>query len=74
MEQHIVVTIILCLLSRSDLVLTEDEVLISKAAIKLLRPFEVVTREMSGEQYISSSKIVILVRSLQENILRNQDE
>ena len=45
MEQHIVVTIILCLLSRSDLVLTEDEVLISKAAIKLLRPFEVVTRD-----------------------------
>ena len=45
--------------------LTEHEVLISKAAIKLLRPFEVVTREMSGEQYyISSSKIVIFVRPL----------
>ena len=33
--------------------------------VDVLRPFEVVTREMSGEKYVCSSKIIPLAKALQ---------
>ena len=48
-----------------DLVLTPSDVLILKDALALLAPFEEATREISGETFISISKIIPMARSLQ---------
>ena len=52
-------------MDKSDLVLTPSDVLILKDALVLLAPFEEATREISGETFISISKIIPMARSLQ---------
>ena len=62
---HEPVTTTLCLLNRNDLCLSDQEVDIMKQAVEILKPFEAATREMSGDTYISVSKVIPLARSLQ---------
>ena len=57
-----VVTTALCCM---DKLLTPSDVLILKDALALLAPFEEATREISGETFISISRIIPMARSLQ---------
>ena len=59
------VTTALCCMDKSHLVLTPSDVLILKDALALLAPFEEATREISGETFISISRIIPMARSLQ---------
>ena len=64
-EQDPAVRTALCLLDRNDLILPTEKVTIIREVIEILRPFEIVTREMSADSYISISKIIPLSKSLQ---------
>lgn len=55
----------LSLLDRSDLIISTENLEIIKEVIEVLRPFEVVTREISSDTYISVSKVIPLCRALQ---------
>ena len=65
-EQHEAVTTTLCLLDKSSLCLSADDVETMKNAVTLLKPFEAATREMSADQYLTISKLIPLARSLQQ--------
>lgn len=65
LEQHEAVSTTLCLQNRSDLVVSTEKNPIMAAIIEILRPFEVVTRELSSEKYVSASKVIPLARGLQ---------
>lgn len=64
-QQHEAVTTTLCLLDKSDLSLGSEEIECTKSAVSLLKPFEAATREVSGDSYVSVSKLIPLARSLQ---------
>lgn len=65
-EQHEAVTTTLCLLDRKEYCLSTSMVDTMKELVEILKPFEAVTREVSADTYISSSKIILLARSLQK--------
>ena len=65
-EQHAAVTTTLCLLDKSSLCLSTEELGLMKSGITLLKPFEAATREMSADQYLTISKLIPLARSLQQ--------
>ena len=54
-EQHKAVTTTLCLLDKSDLCLSSEEIKCMKTAVSLLKPFEAATREVSGDSYVTVS-------------------
>ena len=64
-ELHEPATTTLCLLNRNDLCLSDQGIDVMKEAVKVLKPFEAATREMSADTYISVSKVIPLARSLQ---------
>lgn len=64
-EQQQAVVATLCFLDRSDLLLDSKDFDVLKEIIKLLKPFEVATREMSEEKHVSVSKIIPLCHNLQ---------
>lgn len=65
-EQHEAVTTTLCLLDKSSLCLSTEEIEAMKDAVTRLKHFEAATREMSADQYLTISKIIPLARSLQQ--------
>ena len=65
-QQHDAITTTLCLMDKNEMCLTAENIETLKQIVGLLEPFEVVTREISSEQYISVSKIIPLARSLQQ--------
>ena len=65
LEQEEAIQTTLCLLGRTDLVVPTEQNLLVSETISILRPFEVVTREISAEKYISASKIIPLSKALQ---------
>ena len=65
-EQHDAVTTALCLLDQKQLCLSTTLRDTMKELVEILKPFEAVTREVSSDKYISSSKIIPLARSLQK--------
>ena len=65
-EQHEAVTTTLCLLDKSNLCLSVEEIEAMKNAVTLLKPYEAATREMSADQYLTISKVIPLARSLQQ--------
>ena len=65
-EQHEAVTTTLCLLNKNSLCLDSEDVGAMKNAVTLLKSFEAATREMSGDQYLTISKLIPLARSLQQ--------
>ena len=64
LEQHNAITTTLCLLDKKDLCL--DNIELMQDAVGLLASFKSVTTEVSGEAYVSLSKVIPLVRSLQK--------
>ena len=64
-EQYQAVNATLCYMDRSELCLATAEIAVMTDAIKLLKPFENATREISADKYVSISKIIPLARSLQ---------
>jgi len=65
-EQHEAATTTLCLLDKSSLCLSTEELGVMKSAVTLLKPFEAATREMSADQYLTISKLIPFARSLQQ--------
>ncbi|XP_021004027.1 zinc finger BED domain-containing protein 4-like [Parasteatoda tepidariorum] len=45
-------------------ILSENEWLICEEVVEVLRPFEEITRELSGEKYVTASKIPVIVKGL----------
>ncbi len=63
-EQRRAVTTALCLLGRNNMCLNDEEWSHISQAIEVLRPFEEATKEVSGEHYVSISKVIPLVSLL----------
>lgn len=63
-EQKEAVTTVLCLLGKSSLCLSEEHWSMVGVSLDALRPFEVVTREISSEKHVSVSKVIPLVALL----------
>ena len=64
-EQEEAVCTTLCLLDKSELLISTATIEVIKEAVEILRPFEEVTREVSSDKYISASKIIPLSKALQ---------
>ncbi len=65
-EQHEAVRTTLCLQDRQDIVIPISRNSLIEETIKLLKPFENVTTEISAEKYVSGSKVLPLARALQK--------
>ena len=65
LEQHEAIKTTLCLLDRSDLIIPTPHNSALEEAVKILGPFENVTRELSSDKYTSVSKIVPISQCLQ---------
>lgn len=66
LEQHEAIKTTLCLLDRNNLIIsTADHTTTLKEVVRILAPFEAVTREISAEDYTSASKIVPISKCLQ---------
>ena len=65
LEQHDAVTTTLCLQGKNDMCLTDEDMKLTKEVLDVLKPFEIATVEMSADKYVSVSKIIPIVRSLQ---------
>ena len=64
-EMNQAITTTLCLTDRRDMLLDTRDVEALKEVIRILKPFEEATTEMSGEVHVSVSKIIPLTRNLQ---------
>ncbi|KAK4318142.1 hypothetical protein Pmani_010833 [Petrolisthes manimaculis] len=65
-EQYEVITTTLCLFGKHQMCLSSDELETVKNAVQVLEPFEEATREMSAEKITTLSKIIPLIRALQD--------
>ncbi|XP_005110616.1 zinc finger BED domain-containing protein 4-like [Aplysia californica] len=65
-DLHPQVTTALCLVGRETMLITQSEVEVIQAVIAALGPFEEVTREMSSEKMTTVSKVIPLIRVLQD--------
>ena len=64
LQQHQAVTTTLCLMDKSTMCLTAQEIDVLKAAVTVLRPFEAVTTEVSADKYVSISILIPLAKTL----------
>ncbi|XP_005098381.1 zinc finger BED domain-containing protein 4 [Aplysia californica] len=67
-EEHTAVTGALRALSKTIKSLTDEEVERIRAAIEVLTPFELATKEASTEKHTSVSKLLPIVRQIQEKL------
>lgn len=51
-------------LTRADFELIEK-------VVKILNPFELATKELSGEKFVTASKVIVLCERLKESLLKN---
>ncbi|KAK3890989.1 hypothetical protein Pcinc_005154 [Petrolisthes cinctipes] len=65
-DQYEVITTTLCLLGKHQMCLSSDELDTVKNAVQIQEPFEEATREMSSEKFTTLSKIIPLIRALQD--------
>ena len=73
LEQHDAITTTLCLQGKSEMCFTPNDLKLLKNALDVLRPFELATTEMSGENYVCISKIIPMARSLQLVTVGNKE-
>ena len=71
--QHEAITTTLCLLNKNNLCITQGDIEILKEVVELLQPFEEITRELSGEDYVSISMIIPLATSVQHITAGSRD-
>ena len=74
LEQHEAIRTALCMLEKNDLVVSADSNGYIQEMIRILKPFEAVTTELSAEKHVSASKILPLARGLQRVTIANQNE
>ncbi|XP_011405235.1 PREDICTED: zinc finger BED domain-containing protein 1-like [Amphimedon queenslandica] len=65
LEQEEAIRTTLCMMDRNDLLIPTEKNSELSEMVDILRPFEAVTREMSADKYVSSSKIIPLAKGLQ---------
>ncbi|XP_063860633.1 zinc finger BED domain-containing protein 4-like [Scylla paramamosain] len=65
LEQHDHVTYTLCYLRKTNVCLSNEELVLLQYTINVLEPFEEATKEMSAEKVTSISKIIPMVRGIQ---------
>lgn len=73
-EQHDAITAVLCLLGRNEICLSSFDLEMIKAAVKILRPFEEVTWEISADKHLSVSKVIPIMRLLQVTTFNNAQD
>jgi hypothetical protein len=73
-EQHEAITATLCLLGHNDLCLSTEEVAAINKSITVLAPFLEATEDISGEQYVTISMILPLIKLLLQRCSNNQSE
>ena len=73
LEQHEAIRTALCMLEKNDLVSADSNGYIQEM-IRILKPFEAVTTELSAEKHVLASKILPLARGLQRVTIANQIE
>ena len=66
LEQHEHVTYTLCYMGKNNMCLTNEELVLLQDTINVLEPFEEATKEMSAEKVTSLSKVIPMVRGIQE--------
>ena len=66
LEQQEAIHTTLCILDRNDLNIPADKTSLLEDTVTMLRQFEQVTREVSGEKYVSASKIIPISKGLQQ--------
>ncbi|MPC37850.1 hypothetical protein E2C01_031345 [Portunus trituberculatus] len=67
-EEHKLVTTTLCQLGKNIMSLKEEELALLHNTINLLEPFEEATKEMTSEKMTFLSKVILMVRGIQEFI------
>ena len=72
LEQHEAIQTTLCLLDCNDLLIPTAHNTVLQEAVKLLGPFENVTRELLSERYTSGMKIIPISRCLQRLVSTQQ--
>lgn len=72
-QQSDLITTTLCLLGRNDLCLTGDEISLVTKAVAVLEYFDEATREFSSEKFTSLSKVIPIVRGLQDSLQDTDD-
>ena len=72
LEQHEAIRTALCMLEKNDLVSADSNGYIQEM-IRILKPFDAVTTELSAEKHVSASKILPLARGLQRVTIANQN-
>lgn len=67
-QESDLVTTTLCLLGRNDLCLNSDELGLIKKAVSILEYFDEATKELSSENFTSLSKVIPIIRGLQDSL------
>ncbi len=65
LELHTAITTTLCLLNQSLLCIVGEELGVITEMIDALKPYELATSELSGDEYTSVSKVIPLIHHLQ---------
>ena len=65
LDQHEAIRMTLCLLNKTELIISTDSNTVLQEAVEILAPFEAVTTEISSEKTTSSSKIILISKCLQ---------
>ncbi|XP_066964239.1 zinc finger BED domain-containing protein 4-like [Macrobrachium rosenbergii] len=73
-EQHQAVTTVLCLLGKNEMCPSAQVIEEIKGTVKVLKPFETATREVSADLPLTISKIIPMARSLQETLSKYAPE
>lgn len=72
-QQNQLITTTLCLMGKNDMCLNNEELDLVSKTVAVLEPFEEATKEMSVEKFTSLSKIIPMVRGLQECMNFSED-
>ncbi|KAK3895702.1 hypothetical protein Pcinc_000625 [Petrolisthes cinctipes] len=73
-EQHDVITAVLCLLGCNEMCLPSFDPETMKEAVKILALFEEITREISADKHLSISKVIPITRLLQVTTLNSAQD
>lgn len=73
-EQSDVVTTALCFLGKNELCLSSEDLLLIKKAISVLEYFDEATKELSAEKFTSISKVLPIIRGLQDSLQSIDDD
>ena len=70
-ELHESATTTLCLSGKSEMCISAEELELTKKVVEVLKPFESAIVEMSGNKFVTVSKVIPIARSLQLVTVQN---